>query len=686
VASSELPSNSSPEDFKNLSPAHLQAKVKVGNGNIKIRFNGRTIELQKEVFRQGGTLAIAEAFDKQGLKLSEQDLLKILDIVNKKIEEIEEKQVQKRYVVFKSIETEEGRLLVQEVFDYETQQFKLCIFNQKTGAFEIVDKFEVGHELWYPKKVPIDEKTRMPFVTLATKPQDYSDVKTLMNELRRFINKYADVKPEGLWFLAHFILHTWIYDISDYASQGQILGDWGSGKTRVYKLAKLLCYNAVGLGGGTSFSANLRLQSKFGGTLLVNEFELFETSNDANTFILLINNGFEKGVPIALSNKQNPDKQHFFYPFGPKLFTSRNPIENIAASSRLITIELETTDRTDIPVELPEEAYEEAKVLRNKLLLFRLKNWQPSFKIPSDICVRMQQEREISGRFKQVMLPMLVLASICGDVKEVDEVFNFYKNVTLEFKKKSATQTPEGILFNTIVELCNQENYNDDDYIGCIDENHKLVAITPSLLKKKTGFAPRTIAQTLRKIGMIQERTNKPVVVKFEEKEPIVKNKALRKWVFPSEKKWKEAVSRYYFNEQNPKDVIQIPEVLKSSTFIAEHVSDVTDVTDSSAHGIEKNSGKNEENMEKNQETQNNEDKKIPSYAPSSVTSVTSVTNDLKQKNIETYLKNVICEECKFFDRSTFRCTREGVTVSPNFKACQHFELRESTRKILYGD
>jgi len=60
--------------------------------------------------------------------------------------------------------------------------------------------------------------------------------------------------------------------------------------------------------------------------------------------------------------------------------------------------------------------------------------------------------------------------------------------------------------------------------------------------------------------------------------------------------------------------------------------------------------------------------------------------NDLKQRSVENYLKNVICEECKFFDRSTFRCTIKGVTVSPNFKACQHFELRESLRKLLYGD
>jgi hypothetical protein len=60
--------------------------------------------------------------------------------------------------------------------------------------------------------------------------------------------------------------------------------------------------------------------------------------------------------------------------------------------------------------------------------------------------------------------------------------------------------------------------------------------------------------------------------------------------------------------------------------------------------------------------------------------------SELKRKNIETYLKNAICEECKFFDRSTFRCTIKGVTVSPNYKACPQFELRESLRKLLYGD
>ena len=497
--------------------------------------------------------------------------------------EKEEKKKKKRKVAFEFIETQDGGIIVQEVYEPLTRSFGFIIYDKKSCGFQKVEEYKneysMEEEYLVPIKVKILRKKNLPIVIFANEPKEFSSVKDLMDEIKAYVSKYVELKEEDLWIIVRFVLHTWIYDVGDYAMQIQVLGDFGSGKTRLLKVLRLICYNALMLSGGTSLSAYRRLQSKFQGTLLINEFEPNKSSEDSNELIQWINSGFERDLPIALTNKLNPEVQEFFIPFSPKIFASRNVIENVATRSRLIVIKMEKKTREDIPIELPQEAYEEAEELRNKLLMFRLKYYVPNFVLPKEILERTQNDKTIDDRFKQNMFPLLILTSIIGDEKEVDEVFEFYRKASLEFKKQIATQTVEGILFNTIIEICNQKEYDKEEFLGYIDEDCKLVAITTNLLQRRLGFSPKTIAKALQRIGLVQERTTKKVIVKFEDKEPIIKNKVLRRWVFQSEKAWIEACSRYFFEQRDEEktislsvisdiNVIDIPEVLKSSSFI----------------------------------------------------------------------------------------------------------------------
>jgi len=495
----------------------------------------------------------------------------------------EEKKKKKRKVAFEFIEIQDGGIIVQEVYEPLTRSFGFVVYDKKSCSFQKVEEYKneysLEEEVLVPFRVPILRKRNLPVVVFANEPEEFYSVKELIDEIKAYIKKYVELKEEDLWIIVRFVLHTWIYDVGDYAMQIQVLGDFGSGKTRLLKILRLICYNALMLSGGTSLSAYRRLQSKFQGTLLINEFEPNKSSEDSNELIQWINSGFERDLPIALTNKLNPEVQEFFIPFSPKIFASRNVIENVATRSRLIVIKMEKKTREDIPIELPQEAYEEAEELRNKLLMFRLKYYVPNFVLPKEILERTQNDKTIDDRFKQNMFPLLILTSIIGDEKEVDEVFEFYRKASLEFKKQIATQTVEGILFNTIIEICNQKEYDKEEFLGYIDENYKLVAITTNLLQRRLGFSPKTIAKALQRIGLVQERTTKKVIVKFEDKEPIIKNKVLRRWVFQSEKAWIEACSRYFFEQRDEEktislsvisdiNVIDIPEVLKSSSFI----------------------------------------------------------------------------------------------------------------------
>jgi len=680
-----------------------KVEVKIKGKYIIVQFIHDSAEIAKIKIKKTDIEEKEEEAVKDALKKAKvPNFLAYVQKIYYEILKVLQEEKNKRYVVFETLETTDGRILVQEVFDYGAQKFGLLIYNQKTNTYEIVEKYKVAEETWLPQPIPISKLRKLPRVILASEPEEFNDVKSLMEEIKQYLQKYADLKPEDLWFLVRFILHTWLYDVSDYACQVQVLGDFGSGKTRVFKLSRLLCYNALGVAGGSTISAYKRLQSKFAGTFLVNELEQFETSDDANTFVMWVNNGFEKDLPIALSDKLNPEKQRFFDPFGPKLFTSRNAIENVAARSRLVIITMQKSDRKDIPIELPDEAYEEAKTLRNKLLMFRMKYWQPNFKLPQEIYTKLQSDETIEGRFKQIMMPLLVLAAIIGTQEEVDEIFEFYRKASLEFKKQIAMQTTEGVLFNTIIEICNQNEYDKEEFLGFIDEDYKLVAITTNLLQKRLGFSSRTIAKALQRIGFAQERTTKKVIVKFEEKEPITKNKVLRKWVFTTERAWREACTRYYFSDQNNTEqsknestrvpstnIVDIPEILKSNAFISlENKPDekksmplMPDMPDLHTGASNSNSS-----LERKTDASNNLESKLKEHEEKNVAvykSGISGISVINQEAKEQPDKNAkICANCKYWslppgcEATIGTCTLTG-QGTPKGHTCASFEPKE---------
>ncbi|MEM3466423.1 MAG: hypothetical protein QW566_08140 [Candidatus Jordarchaeales archaeon] len=495
-------------------------------------------------------------------------------------------------IVFKHLPEED--IIIQEVFDPSLKDFKFVIWKKDSWAF--ASEFKNQDVVYIPQKIPLNKRGE-PRVTLPETPAEYGSMKVLLEEVGSFLNKYAGLEPTDLWFLERFVLHTWLFDVGDYAIQIQVVGDWGSGKTRLYKLLRLICYNALAVSGGTSLSAYRRLQSKFGGTLLVNEFELEWSSDDANEFISWINSGYERDLPIALSDKLNPERQRFFDPFCPKLFTSRNLLENIATLSRLVIIKMRKSSRKDLPIKLPKEAYEEARQLRNKLLMFRLKNWRPDFELPNEVEAKLRNEETIDGRFKQNAYPLLILAAILNDAEEVEEVLKFYRNASLQLRKHIATATLEGILFNTIVEIATRGNWDQEEFLGVVDPDWKLVGITSRLLSEKTGFKPRTITRVLERIGMVCERVNREVIYRIAEgggkAEALLKRAVLRRWVFKTEKDWEDALTRYYFRdikEEEKREPVStcvtcvtsvtqvIPDALRALDFIQKmtHVTDVT--------------------------------------------------------------------------------------------------------------
>jgi len=85
----------------------------------------------------------------------------------------------------------------------------------------------------------------------------------------------------------------------------------------------------------------------------------------------------------TLQNRYKEFNPHAFAVFGPKLVAMRGSFEDQALESRFLTEETGMRPlRSDIPIQLPKALREEALVLRNRLLHFRLSEF---FSIEPDL-------------------------------------------------------------------------------------------------------------------------------------------------------------------------------------------------------------------------------------------------------------------------------------------------------------
>jgi hypothetical protein len=135
-------------------------------------------------------------------------------------------------------------------------------------------------------------------------------------------------------------------------------------------------------------------------------------SDERAEVVKILNNGNAKGFPVLRSEVTGGGREfnpRAYAVFGPKLVATRGFFEDRALESRFIIEEMGQSGlRDDVPISLPDEHKQEARHLRNKLLLFRFRNLRKRKANESLV------DRSIEPRLNQVFVPLL---SIVEDVK-----------------------------------------------------------------------------------------------------------------------------------------------------------------------------------------------------------------------------------------------------------------------------
>jgi hypothetical protein len=240
-------------------------------------------------------------------------------------------------------------------------------------------------------------------VLLPSEPQIYGSEEQLLLEIRSFIHRYVDLSPSFERLATYYVLLSWLYDAFDDLPYLRLRGDYGTGKTRTLLVIGSICYKPFFASGASTVSPIFHTLDAFRGTLIFDEAD-FRFSDERAEIVKILNNGNVRGLPVlrTMMNRQREFNPQAFQVFGPKIVATRGSYEDRGLESRFITEEMGSRRlRADIPINLPDTFREEARDLRNKLLLYR---FHRRFEAQVDPSLA---DSKLEPRLNQILLPLL---------------------------------------------------------------------------------------------------------------------------------------------------------------------------------------------------------------------------------------------------------------------------------------
>jgi hypothetical protein len=281
---------------------------------------------------------------------------------------------------------------------------------------------------------PTNNLVKHHVVLFPSEPAEYGEEGSLVARIRDFVRRYVEV-DEGFELISiYYILFTWVYDAFHEVPYVRVRGGYGSGKTRFLLTVGSLCRLPIFGSAASTVSPIFRLLDSFRGTLILDEGD-FRISDEKAEVIKILNAGNAKGFPVLrteVSSKKEFDPRAY-HVFGPKVIATRGFFQDRALESRCLTEDLRGgAIRTDIPLNLDERFHEEARGIRNQLLLWRLRNFKDA-----RAAVR-AGARDLEPRLQQIFGPLVSVISDVSAREKVVAMIRKYNEDLVEERSEAA--------------------------------------------------------------------------------------------------------------------------------------------------------------------------------------------------------------------------------------------------------
>tara|TARA_R100001530_G_scaffold3_2_gene11 strand:+ start:1940 stop:3484 length:1545 start_codon:yes stop_codon:yes gene_type:complete len=256
-------------------------------------------------------------------------------------------------------------------------------------------------------------------VKLPSCAEDYGTDEELDNQILGFISKWLDIPDDTKQFALWNIKRSWVFDRFHSLNYLRALGDTGMGKSRFLDTLGAIHYKSINTSGATTSAAIFRVIDKWRGTLIIDEADFFK-SDESQDIIKIINLGYEAESNIIRCDQNDAKNLNFFNPYCPKILATRKNFEDKAVESRCITQIMAGTIRNDIPFNLNDCFYKEALNIRNKLLMWRFKNYWLM-----DDSKNIDLNLELEPRVRQIVNGIVNM--FCDDKEQRDKFKVFIK-------------------------------------------------------------------------------------------------------------------------------------------------------------------------------------------------------------------------------------------------------------------
>lgn len=330
-----------------------------------------------------------------------------------------------------------GGGILELIYQPDTRRTAFAVF--RDGQVSIVPSYdtESGDRL-----IPIpatNNLIRHGALLLPEEPEAFGSIGDLIDAIQSYLCRYVDLSERFQRIASYYVLLTWVYDAFNELPYLRLRGDFGSGKTRALIVIGSLCHKAFFASGASTVSPIFHTLDTFRGTLIFDEAD-FRFSDEKAELIKIFNNGNAKGFPVlrtAISVKKEFDPRAFNV-FGPKIVAMRRSFEDQALESRFLTEEMgQRSLRDDIPINLPDAQKEEARSIRNRLLMYRLQSLE---RIHIDESL---VDPALSPRLNQILIPLL---SIIDDERLRDDVRDSVKSFDLDLYAERSASAEAGVL------------------------------------------------------------------------------------------------------------------------------------------------------------------------------------------------------------------------------------------------
>ncbi len=325
----------------------------------------------------------------------------------------------------------------------------------------------------------------------------------LVDRLIGFVRRYLDVPTFWEKMIAHYALMTWVYDRFTAVPYLRLVAEHGTGKSRFLQVVGAICYKSIICGGSVSVSSVFRLTDLWRGTLALDECD-FNHSSEWMEIVRLLNCGYMAGLPAVRSESVGRSySPRAFYVFGPKILAGRHRFEDSALESRCLTYTTEERKlRDDIPRQLPEGFWDEARDLRNQLLGWRFGNLDA-------IQVDESPLLHLDPRLAQIGTAIHSVAK--------DEVFRReHLRFLSEFGQEDRAERPQSVIVEAIRELSDELDLDRNFYVEQNTDPASYLYLTVkavtdranALIQNRGGnqIGPKRVGGIIRALGFQPQR------------------------------------------------------------------------------------------------------------------------------------------------------------------------------------